>query len=168
MRKAVFGIFTAAILISGCGGGGGSDSGGTTNTLPFPATLTDIQTNIFTPKCISCHQPGQEGVVNTQPTVAVPDSVPLDLSTKAAAYDSLVGPDGTGRKSVQSRCGVNDDQHCGLRVAPGDPDSSYMIHKLENTDISFATDPMPRNATPLGQDEINVIRQWIQDGALNN
>ena len=167
MRKMAVGIFAAAIFISGCGGG--SNGGGSTDGTITTVTLTEIQTNIFTPRCTTaCHEPGGEGVDQTQPTSSVPDSVPLDLSTKEAAYDSLVGPDGMGRKSVQSKCGDLDDQLCGLRVAPGDPDGSYIIHKLEGTDVSFATDPMPRNSTPLSQVEISMIRDWIANGALSD
>jgi cytochrome c553 len=53
------------------------------------------------------------------------------------------------------------------RVVPGDPDSSYLVMKIEGTHIehggSGAT--MPFAAPPLGAQEIAVIRQWINQGA---
>jgi hypothetical protein len=51
-----------------------------------------------------------------------------------------------------------------LRVEPGNPDDSLLIRKLEGT----AGTQMPLNGTPLSQATINVIRQWITDGAIDD
>ena len=51
-----------------------------------------------------------------------------------------------------------------LRVDPGDPDNSYLIQKLEGTAAVGAR--MPLGGTALSQADINVVRQWISDGAL--
>lgn len=53
-----------------------------------------------------------------------------------------------------------------LRVAPGDPDNSYLIQKLEGT--AAVGVQMPPGGTPLEQTTIDVIRQWITDGALDD
>jgi hypothetical protein len=50
-----------------------------------------------------------------------------------------------------------------MRVAPGNPDDSYLIQKLEGTAAVGAR--MPETGPPLPQDAINVIRQWITEGA---
>jgi hypothetical protein len=50
------------------------------------------------------------------------------------------------------------------RVEPGDPNNSYLIQKLEGT--AGTGRRMPLNGTPLAQADINVIRQWIAEGAL--
>jgi hypothetical protein len=50
------------------------------------------------------------------------------------------------------------------RVEPGDPNNSYLIQKLEGTAAEGRR--MPLNGTPLSQADINVIRQWITEGAL--
>jgi hypothetical protein len=50
-----------------------------------------------------------------------------------------------------------------LRVAPGNAAASYLIQKLEGTAAVGAR--MPLNGTPLAQADINIIRQWITDGA---
>jgi hypothetical protein len=47
-----------------------------------------------------------------------------------------------------------------LRVKPGAPDESYILTKI-------AQDPQ-QHATPPQQQYIDVIRQWILEGALNN
>jgi hypothetical protein len=48
-------------------------------------------------------------------------------------------------------------------VIANDPDNSYLIQKLEN-DPGIVGLVMP--AVPLPQADIDVIRQWILDGAL--
>jgi hypothetical protein len=50
-----------------------------------------------------------------------------------------------------------------LRVAPGNASASYLIQKLEGT--ASVGGRMPLNGTPLPQADINMIRQWITDGA---
>jgi len=52
-----------------------------------------------------------------------------------------------------------------LRVNPGNPDTSYLIQKLEGTAGSGVQMP-PNN--PISQAEIDVIRQWITAGAIDD
>ncbi len=52
-------------------------------------------------------------------------------------------------------------------VVPGDPDHSYLIHKLEGTaDIAGAR--MPRGGPYLSDGQILIIRRWIALGARND
>ena len=53
-------------------------------------------------------------------------------------------------------------------VVPGNPDASYLVHKLEGrSDITGLR--MPRNGPPyLTDGQILVIRRWIENGAPNN
>jgi len=50
-----------------------------------------------------------------------------------------------------------------LRVAPGNPDRSYLVRKLVGAGISG--ERMPNGRTPLSGGEIAAIRQWIERGA---
>lgn len=52
-----------------------------------------------------------------------------------------------------------------LQVAPNNPDASYLIQKMEGTHLVGAV--MPPGA-PLPQTTIDIVRQWITDGALDN
>jgi hypothetical protein len=72
-----------------------------------------------------------------------------------AAYNALVG--------------VPSSQKPGLKlVSPGDPDGSYLVHKLEGTP-GIVGRQMPRNGPPyLTSGEILVIRRWIALGAKND
>jgi hypothetical protein len=52
-------------------------------------------------------------------------------------------------------------------VIPGDPESSYLIRKLEGRDINGVR--MPFNGPPyLTAGQILVIRRWIETGAPRN
>jgi hypothetical protein len=57
-----------------------------------------------------------------------------------------------------------------LRVKPGEPDSSYLVHKIQGTQgsVGGSGDQMPRGRTPLTQAQINLIREWITNGAEEN
>src|SRR6267378_3245921 len=52
-----------------------------------------------------------------------------------------------------------------IRVVPGDPDASFLIQKLQGAD-GLLGERMPDGGPYLTTAKINVIRQWIQDGAL--
>ncbi|MBD3298812.1 MAG: hypothetical protein GF341_09175 [candidate division Zixibacteria bacterium] len=61
---------------------------------------------------------------------------------------------------------VNSSQNSSLkRVDPGNPDDSYLVRKLEGTAPGFR---MPRNQPPLSDAQIQLIRDWIEQGALDN
>lgn len=91
--------------------------------------------------CVRCHTPGRSGF----------REVGQDFSTPDIAYAHLVGV-----RSVE-KPGM-------LRVAPGDPENSYLIHKLEGRhDIVGLR--MPQNADRLTDGQIQIIARWIQRGA---
>lgn len=60
------------------------------------------------------------------------------------------------------------------RVAPGDPERSYLVHKLRGTHVQVGGSgaPMPFNAETgsngLATDERRVIEAWIRAGAPDN
>ena len=75
------------------------------------------------------------------------------LNLTEVAYANLVG-------TARLKPGVQ-------RVIPGDPDNSYLIHKLEGRGGIFGV-RMPYNGPPLTDGQILVIRTWIRNGADNN
>lgn len=50
-----------------------------------------------------------------------------------------------------------------MRVVPGEPDTSFLVDKLRNREVSTQ---MPLGAEPLAEEEIALIEDWIRDGAL--
>jgi Bacterial Ig-like domain len=140
-------LLLAAALAAGCSGGDGSSEGEPPqnppppSSPPFGANFSEIQAELFTPTCAAsgCHT-----------GAAAPQGLRLD---EANSYGLLVG---VASMEVPSL----------LRVAPGDPDNSYLIHKLEGT--ASVGDQMPLDGTPLPQASIDVIRQWIIEGAVDD
>ncbi len=54
-----------------------------------------------------------------------------------------------------------------LLVSPGNPEQSYLVHKIEGRSSIMGL-RMPQLQAALSADQIAAIRQWIQDGAANN
>ncbi len=122
------------------GGGGG-----------LQPTLASIQANIFTPTCAlsSCHQsPGQQGLI-------------LEPGLSWGNLFNVVSP-----QDAAATCAPGGS---GCRVRPGDPDGSFLIHKLEGMlpgGGQIVGNRMPDGgASPLQQVTIQVIKEWILNGA---
>ena len=129
-------------LPSGNGIAGGDFMVQFTITTPVVVgpTLDEIQAAVFTPTCATsnCHNGANP-------------SGGLDLRDADTSFAQLV--------DVPS-----DDDPMIFRVAPGDPDNSYLVQKIEGTAAQGQQMP-PGGAAPLSQAEIDAIRQWITDGA---
>lgn len=72
---------------------------------------------------------------------------------------------GAGGLSLESWAGVDagGDTPGGV-VVPGDPENSLLIQRLEGTILP----QMPLSLPPLSGPEIETIKQWIREGALDN
>lgn len=132
--------------IASCGGGGGGGSSTTPNPPPPPTpafnpVFSEIQSNVFTPTCATagCHS-----------GAGAPQGLRLDATN---SYGLLVNVPSSEVPSI-------------LRVAPGDPDNSYLVQKLEGTAASGGR--MPLGLPALEQATIDIIRQWITDGAMDD
>lgn len=58
---------------------------------------------------------------------------------------------------------------CGARIVPGDPEASVLFAKVSGG--SLAPDlgrPMPLHFERLTSEEIQILRDWISEGAKNN
>ncbi len=140
---AALGLVSCAV---GCAGNGkGLDqngqpigSGGSTGG-PVTADFQSIQTNVFTPICSVCHA-----------GAGAPEGLQLDA---AHSYNLLVGVPSVEQPNL-------------LRVKPGDPANSYMLHKIEGAP-GIVGGQMPLGETPLPQATIAAISQWIANGAPN-
>lgn len=110
---------------------------------PAP-TLTDVQTQVFTPHCTTagCHDAN-----GTQ--------VNLSL-TAGNAYSNLV--------NVASAFNGVDASKSGTRVIPNDPDNSVLVRRLEGN----IQPSMPYLQPMLDPALIQLVRDWISDGAQNN
>ncbi len=121
---------------------------------PIEPTWTAIYDSIIVDGgCVGCHGPGPASFI---------DQSQLDLSDKDAAYAALVGAPAAGMP-----CG---DEGAADRVVPGDADGSMLVHKLEDglpDGGEVCGDSMPLGVL-LPPSQIAVVRQWIDDGAMDN
>src|SRR5688500_11064352 len=128
-------------LLGACGGSGeGLDENGRPGTGGGGAALTpdfqSIQAQVFTPACTGCHA-----------GAAAPLGLRLDESS---SYAMLVNAPSVEVSSIR-------------RVAPGNPDASYLIQKLEGRAAVGGRMPLGQPALP--QATIDIIREWIANGA---
>lgn len=117
--------------------------------LPAAAILADEVSYeadllpILKRRCGACHITGQE-----------PGNMAL---IPGKAYDALVGKDSVELVSMK-------------RVQPGEPDNSYLIHKLQGThvEIGGTGNRMPFHQGPLPKKHLEQFRAWIAAGAPRN
>ncbi len=153
----------AILLLAGCGAGSGEgldengvplgqasapackSAGTPPETPPQPGaplepTLASIQANVFSPTCAvsGCHG-----------GTAAQQGMRLDPGFSAGNLICVLVPRDPSK----------------IRVIPGDPNNSFIIQKLEGKPIPLLGDQMPQGGQPLPQSTIDVIRQWIQNGA---
>jgi hypothetical protein len=121
-------------------------TGPTPNLVP---TFSSIQSDIFSntdssgrAACTNCHNAigGRFNGLDLSPTVAYGNLVNVASARKPGA----------------------------VRVIPGDPENSYLVHKLEGRP-GITGLRMPLNGPPyLTDGQILVIRRWIELGARND
>ena len=130
-----------ALVVAGCDGGSGPEDTQPPAPPVFGPNFSEIQENVFTPNCATsgCHL-----------GAGAPQGLVLD---EANSYGLLVDVASMEDPSI-------------LRVEPGDPDNSYLIQKLEGT--ATVGGQMPLGGTPLSQATIDIIRQWITEGAIDD
>jgi Planctomycete cytochrome C len=153
IRQIALAACCAAALVAGaCGGSSSSPaapsapaatpstgSGGGTGSTEV--TLSSLSSQIFVPRCTGCHGGGSPSAgMNLEP---------------GNAYEKLVNV-------------ASSEKSGAIRVIPGDPENSYLVQKLRG-DVGIVGLRMPRNGPPyLTDDQINLVKQWIQAGAKNN
>lgn len=87
----------------------------------------------------------------------------LSMRSKDVAYTNLVGVAAMG----MSASGSGNCADSGLlRVAPGDPDKSLLMMKLQHTQPCGG--PMPSTNTTLPAPQLQQVRMWIANGAVND
>jgi hypothetical protein len=103
-----------------------------------PATLTQVQTEVFGVSCVfsACHRGG----------------TPMgSLNLEGGVWSKVVNVTAFGTQGE-------------LLVLPGKPESSFLFKKLSGT---APTGRMPPDQ-PLDAQRLEMVRSWIADGAKNN
>jgi len=128
-------LLAAALLTLAACGGGSGDNAPPAGLQP---TLASIQDNVFTVTC---------AVSNCHGGAGAQYGLRLDPGFSAGNLINVPSPRDPNL----------------IRVVPGDPDASFLIQKLQGTQT--LGNRMPDGGPYLTTATVNVIRQWIQDGA---
>ncbi len=117
------------------------------NTVVAQVTLTQLQTTLFTPICSVCHT----GVGSSLPGV--------QNLTAGHTFASIVGVASIEQPSL-------------LRIKPSDAANSYLVQKIEGAaGITGSRMPLGCGASSnpcLDQNTIDLVKTWVNQGALNN
>jgi hypothetical protein len=139
---------------SGSGSSGGA-SGAGVDAGP-PATFTEVYA-IITAHCGDCHKGDDSGIKYGG----------LDMSTMSLAYMNLVGVKAAGTEPPGSAAGY---VACGtameIRVVPGSSATSLLYNKVNGTQDCGVR--MPKGDPALSAANIGTIKDWIDQGALND
>jgi hypothetical protein len=161
-------VLLAALALGGCNGGGGAGAGGATSTTSTGSTSTTIGSSssgagggpVYEPSGFSCS--GKTRSLSA-------DVIPITESncSKSAAC----------HLAMQSASGVEDQfvniisEECNdlrLMIKPGDPEASYVIHKLTDHNLCSPPTTMPLDGGALSPGDIQTIYDWICQGAPSN
>lgn len=146
MRRYVttVGLVAFAIGVMACDEKLSKLAGPTPNLEP---TFRSIQRDVFQAPdsagraaCVGCH------TATGRPTPA--GGMNLD---SAVAYDQIVNVPSRERPDL-------------MRIAPGNPDASYLLHKIEGR-AGIIGRRMPFNPPYLMDGQILILRRWIEIGA---
>jgi mono/diheme cytochrome c family protein len=133
---------SALMVLPACSSGGSTNSSGSSQTTSGVSYSRNIQ-SLFNTYCVTCHQGAGQAGLSLEP---------------ASSYKNLVGA-----PSTESTTGE-------LRVKAGAPDQSYLLAKLNGTQVAAGGSgaQMPLVGGPLSAAQINLVQQWITAGAPNN
>lgn len=147
MRMHIPVIVSALALFSGCDERLSKIAGPSPNLEP---TFASIQREIFE----TADSAGRAACTGCHTSTGRTPSGGLNLNHDVA-YEQLVNVASRGKPSA-------------VRVVPGDPDASYLVHKLEGAP-GIAGRRMPFSGAPFLTDgQLLILRRWIAIGAPRN
>jgi hypothetical protein len=134
-------LASLVLALAACtaGNGEGLDQNGQPIPVnpPVASDFQQIQDTIFTPICTACHIGAN-----------APQGMRLDAANSYAMIVNVQSNEVPGLK----------------RINPGNPDSSYLVQKIQGTAAVGVR--MPANGPPyLTQTQIDLVRRWVAAGA---
>jgi hypothetical protein len=140
-------VFAAGLATSACDEKLSTLAGPTPDLQP---TFSSVQSQIFETTDVA----GRQACVSCHTNVGHAPSGGLNL-THDVAYDQIVN-------------GPSKERPASMYVVPGDPDSSYLVHKVEGLPDIIGR-RMPFSGPPyLTDGQILILKRWITTGALRN
>jgi len=142
--------------------------------LPDP-TWSSIYWSVMFPRCVLCHGPANANMDQNpdNPTGVIPGGA----SAEGLAALDMTGSDTTDTSNWASEswssvvdAEASPDGQCfgggRINVIPGDAEGSLMIQKMRG--VQDCGGPMPLVGDLVAESVVEVIEQWIDEGAENN
>lgn len=140
-------LVVVCVAAAGCDQKLSTLGGPTPNLEP---TFSSVQSQIFETTDVA----GRQACVNCHTNVGRNPSGGLNLA-HAVAYDQIVNVASARKPGA-------------IRVIPGDPDNSYLVHKIDGR-TGIVGVRMPSSGPPFLTDgQILILRRWIALGAPRN
>lgn len=145
-------------------------------STPTPISATVAEADNMPPTATALPTDTATAIPTPAPPTATPSPEPTEVpaNTGLVSFNSEVlpvlqnrclqchGPDRLENNfSVESHADIMAGSWNGTVVNPGDPEGSYLLDLIISGE-------MPQNAPRLLPGEINLIRTWIEEGALDN
>ena len=137
LRRRSLALLGVLLVTVACG-----DAKTVRKTVPAKADMAAVQ-EIFDNTCIGCHG-------GPQPTAG------MSLEADRVAADLIAQP-ATNVVAADRKW---------LRVTPFKPEASFLMYKITTPPLGGG-DRMPQHGKPLPDDQVEIIRRWIADGALH-
>jgi len=146
VRSCLLLVF-AAVLVAGCDQSLSKLAGPSPNLEP---TFSSVQANIFE----SADAAGRVACITCHTSTGRAPSGGMNLNHDGA-YDQLVNVASRGKAGA-------------IRVIPGDPENSYIVHKLDGRP-GIVGRRMPFSGAPFLTDgQMLILKRWIAIGAPRN
>jgi hypothetical protein len=120
------------------------------------------------------HNRFQAKTAAAEPEISFAKEIQPIFTANCSCHSGRFAPEGmnlAAGQAIANIVNVASAEARGLdRIEPGDPQKSYLIHKVSGTQrtVGGSGSRMPLGGKPLSDDLINKIRQWITQGAKNN
>lgn len=148
MRRylAMIALVGLGLGVAGCDENLSVLAGPTPNLEP---TFASIQREIFE----TTDSAGRLGCVNCHTSVGRNPAGGMNL-LREVAYDQIVNVRSAQRPDL-------------MRVQPGNPEASYLLHKVEGR-VGISGRRMPSTPPYLSEGQTLILRRWIEIGAPRN
>lgn len=104
---------------------------------------------------------------NTAPTFANVQAIFNGNCATSGCHNASSEQSGVNLSSYNSVINSVGSQYGKKVIQPNDAAGSPLVDKISSDNPQFGS-RMPLNSPPLSDDQINLIRQWIDEGAQNN
>lgn len=107
------------------------------------------------------------GSTPSEPTFSNVQTIFNGNCATSGCHNSSTQQNGVDLSSYDAAMNSVGSQYGTEVIKPNDADGSPLVDKISSDNPQYGV-RMPKDRAPLSSDQINLIRQWINEGAQNN